>query len=189
MTLRERGEKICIGSMPVRGGARLKAHLLRARTAPGGVREIKVGFFQSARYPDGTPVTNVAAWNEHGTKKYTIKPKKKKFLRFMGSKGTFVFTKLVKHPGIKPRPFLRRGARGARRDVNALIANELDPVTGKISKVTGNRIGALVKRRIQKEIRDLRQPPNSPATIKAKGSSNPLIDKGFMRRSVDYEVN
>ncbi|MDE7169417.1 MAG: hypothetical protein K2N67_04400 [Mucispirillum sp.] len=34
---------------------------------------------------------------------------------------------------------------------------------------------------IQKRITDLKTPPNSPATIKAKGSSNPLIDTEDMR--------
>ena len=41
---------------------------------------------------------------------------------------------------------------------------------------------------IQKAITDLDTPENSEETIARKGSSNPLIDTGHMRGSVDYEV-
>lgn len=41
---------------------------------------------------------------------------------------------------------------------------------------------------VQATIRDLREPPNSPVTIARKGSSNPLIDTGRMRASIDSEV-
>jgi hypothetical protein len=41
---------------------------------------------------------------------------------------------------------------------------------------------------IQHEITVLRHPPNAPATIRAKGSSKPLIDTGEMRQSVTYQI-
>ena len=41
---------------------------------------------------------------------------------------------------------------------------------------------------IQKEITNLKEPPNSPATIAKKGSSNPLIDSGDMRKSVKWKL-
>lgn len=49
-------------------------------------------------------------------------------------------------------------------------------------------VGEIAKGDIQQSITQLRTPPNSPNTIKAKGSSNPLIDTGIMRRSVTYKV-
>lgn len=48
----------------VRGGNNLK-HMLNAAKY-GGVRGVRVGFFATAKYPDGTPVTSVAAKNEFG---------------------------------------------------------------------------------------------------------------------------
>lgn len=51
-----------------------------------------------------------------------------------------------------------------------------------------NALAVIIKGDIQREITDLREPPNSAKTIKAKGSSNPLIDTGLMRRSVDFVV-
>lgn len=48
--------------------------------------------------------------------------------------------------------------------------------------------GEIAKRDIQKAIVDLDDPPNDPKTIKAKGSSNPLIDTSHMLQSVTYIV-
>lgn len=49
-------------------------------------------------------------------------------------------------------------------------------------------IGTELKQDIQKEIIDLREPPNSPTTIAKKGSSNPLVDTGHMGDSVTYVI-
>lgn len=49
-------------------------------------------------------------------------------------------------------------------------------------------MGTIVVRDVKVKIRDLRDPPNAPLTIKLKGSSNPLIDTGRMRQSIDFEV-
>jgi hypothetical protein len=40
---------------------------------------------------------------------------------------------------------------------------------------------------VRKAIRDLDSPPNAESTIKAKGSSNPLIDTGQMINSIRWE--
>lgn len=50
------------------------------------------------------------------------------------------------------------------------------------------RVGQVAARDVQVKIRNLKDPPNAPSTIKAKGSSNPLIDSGRLRQSIDYEV-
>lgn len=51
-----------------------------------------------------------------------------------------------------------------------------------------NRAGLRATADIQKKITELRDPPNAPATIARKGSSNPLIDSSRMRQSVNYEI-
>ena len=50
------------------------------------------------------------------------------------------------------------------------------------------KIGEIARGDIIKSITQFREPANNPSTIKAKGSSNPLIDTGLMRRSVTYKV-
>lgn len=49
-------------------------------------------------------------------------------------------------------------------------------------------IGEKVKADIQRKIVELDDPPNTEATIEAKGSSNPLIDTGQLRQSIQYKV-
>lgn len=51
-----------------------------------------------------------------------------------------------------------------------------------------DQVGAKAVSDIQKKIRDLRDPPNAESTIEKKGSSNPLIDSGDMRRRVTWKV-
>ena len=56
--------------------------------------------------------------------------------------------------------------------------------TAAFLKRLGLRAEADIKRKIVK----LKTPPNAPATIAAKGSSNPLIDTGRMRQSISHEI-
>jgi len=69
-----------------------------------------------------------------------------------------------------------------------LILKEL----GKIEKLDftkfANKLGILGQGHVQKEIIALRSPANNPATISAKGSSNPLINTGHMLQSVTFSV-
>ena len=45
----------------VKGGQKAKQFILQAKRAQrGAVDELQVGFFSTSKYPDGTPVTNVA---------------------------------------------------------------------------------------------------------------------------------
>lgn len=50
-------------------------------------------------------------------------------------------------------------------------------------------LGVKIQSDIRQKYVDISTPPNEPATIKRKGSSNPLIDTGRTRQSVQYEVN
>lgn len=48
------------------------------------------------------------------------------------------------------------------------------------------RIGLQHETDVKQKIRDLKTPPNAPATIAKKGSANPLIDTGAMVNAVRY---
>lgn len=50
------------------------------------------------------------------------------------------------------------------------------------------QVGAKAASDIQTKIRELDAPPNAESTIEKKGSSNPLIDTGNMRRRVTWKV-
>ncbi|HEG5317648.1 TPA: hypothetical protein SEZ16_001700 [Campylobacter jejuni] len=51
-----------------------------------------------------------------------------------------------------------------------------------------NQVGEIARGDIISSIMQTNTPPNAEATIKAKGSSKPLIDTGFMRSSVNFRV-
>lgn len=51
-----------------------------------------------------------------------------------------------------------------------------------------NRLGVVAVGKVQAFMTQLKSPPNKPGTIKKKGSSNPLIDEGLMRGSVNYKL-
>ena len=50
----------------------------------------------------------------------------------------------------------------------------------------GIALAQLLLQASKKYIRDLKYPPNAPMTIRQKGSSNPLIDKGNMINAIDF---
>ena len=106
----------------------------------------------------------VAAWNEFGTKDAAGATR------------------------IPERPFFRQAISQVDDGVLNLLRHGTDPKKGVVDLQLANRVGAYVQGEIQKRIIELVEPPNAPSTVKAKRSSNPLIDIGVMRGSVTYRV-
>ena len=127
--------------------------------SPGRVEELQVGFFSTAKYPNGQAVTNVAVWNEFGTGR------------------------------IPERPFFRQALAQSKRSIGPMIKASLDGRKMAMDRQAAGRVGAFMKDRIQTSITTLRSPPNAPATVEIKGSSNPLVDTGFLRNSVDWVID
>ena len=180
-----------------RGGKKLQRLLREA--GKGGVSGVKVGFFSTAKYQDGTPVAAVAAWNEFGTGPHTIAAKPGKVLAFTGSGGETVFVRQVNHPGVPERPFFRNALAESERGVSNILAKGIDTKKMVVDEHLAGRVGAYVQGKIQDSIVALNDPPNSPATIAQKrkklhgkkgtgGGETPLIDTGFMRDSVTWQV-
>lgn len=68
---------------------------------------------------------NIARWQHEGTKPYVIVPRSKKVLRFAINK-EFVFSKRVRHPGIKADPFLYTAADVMQPTIEARFKAALD---------------------------------------------------------------
>lgn len=135
--------------------------------------ELKVGFFENARYPDGTPVAVVAYKNEYGA---DVPPRP--------------FMKRTAQRRIKA------WSKGIARNFNRADRNSLK----RAFEMAGQVAVGDVKRTI-KDWSPTDPRPNSPATIAAKARRarsgknlmpiNPatvLIDTGKMISSVAYEV-
>ena len=50
------------------------------------------------------------------------------------------------------------------------------------------RVGAKAVGGVKSYMTALKEPPNALSTIKRKGSANPLIDTGELRRAITYKV-
>ena len=139
----------------------MRAWLKRAKAARDNVHGVEVGFYAKSRYTDGTPVPNVAAWNEFGAPR----------------------------AGIPERPFMQPAVDESVDDIRLLLGSEIDRNRMVIDQDTADKIGLLLQAAIQEKIVKVRFPWNSPATIaKKRGSDNPLIDTGKMRTSVTYKT-
>ena len=139
-----------------RGGKKLQRLLREA--GKGGVSGVKVGFFSTARYENGTPVAAVAAWNEFGTET------------------------------IPERPFFRNALAESERSVGRILQGGLDTKKMVVGEQLAGRVGAHIQGKIRDSITALKEPPNAPETVRLKGSSDPLLDTGTLRNSVDWEV-
>ena len=142
-----------------RGGKKLERLLREA--AKGGVSGVRVGFFSTAKYQDGTPVAAVAAKNEFGTGDGRI----------------------------PERRFFRRALAEAEDGILDVLKTGIDPERMVVDDRLAGRVGARVAGEVMESITTLKEPPNAPETIANKGSSNPLIDTGMMRASVGWTVD
>ena len=120
----------------------------------------KVGFIGSETR-DGDSLTNaeVATFNEFGT---TNAP---------------------------ARPFMRPAVAKNKNKIADMQESGYSRVIQQKSTVGRelSAIGSVMQGEIQKMITDVKSPANASSTIKAKGSSNPLIDTGAMRQSVTHK--
>lgn len=127
-------------------------------------RALLVGVFEDAgkhkNSEKGLTVSQVAAANEFGTGNIPSRP---------------AF-----------RQAIDQNRRGLRRYVDGVTYNV---ATGRVPpRVALERMGVEVQTLIRRRITELNKPPNHPRTVAMKGSSNPLVDSGQLRRSVDYKV-
>jgi hypothetical protein len=121
-------------------------------------RTVQVGFLEEARYPNGTQVAAVAAFNEYGSA-----------------------------PKRPPRPFFRKmlqdySGTWAEGIAQALKDNNYDAAAAL------DLAGATIKGQLQETINEYVGPPLAPATVAKKGFTKQLIDTATMINSVDYKV-
>ena len=88
---------------------------------------------------------------------------------------------------IPARPWLRPGVDSGNDEYVKIIERGLE--SGQSMDKTLNQLGVVATGMVQKYMTELRSPPNAQSTIKAKGSSNPLIDSGALRQSVTYKIS
>lgn len=88
------------------------------------------------------------------------------------------------------RSFMRTSFDENQENIQRLIISQYNAVVDgeRSTRQALGLIGQYMVGLIQKKIRQITSPPNSPVTIAIKGSSKPLIDFGQMIQSVTYVV-
>ncbi|WVW37743.1 virion morphogenesis protein [Aeromonas phage Gekk3-15] len=127
-------------------------------------RSVEAGWFESAKYSDGTPVAAVAAWNELGTPD-------------------------ANYP-IPPRPFMRKALMDAnatidqrlQRDVTRMLEGDFTP-DQVLARVGQHYVSSIVD-----SIKNGNWQGNSDATIANKGFDKPLIHSGDMWKEATFNV-
>lgn len=91
---------------------------------------------------------------------------------------------------IPSRPFIRSWVDNNQEQINKVMDSAYrHVVSGKWNAEDAmKRIGESGERGIKKNIKEGDFIPNSPATVKRKKGSKPLIDSGTLRRSIRYQV-
>ncbi|WP_137188418.1 hypothetical protein [Pseudomonas asiatica] len=121
----------------------------------------EVGFFQGDAYDDGTPVAQVAAYNEYGTRFHPQRPFMQETLENKTNLQAII--KLMKQAA-RASILNTGGARSLMQLLGKLVADEIK-VT--IANYPGH---------------------NSPQTIATKGFDRPLFDTGKMLESVRFRI-
>ncbi|MBS4773128.1 MAG: hypothetical protein KHX55_02495 [Proteobacteria bacterium] len=161
------------------GGGKLLTKLKKMAKNSKKAR-LTAGFYKDAKYADGTPVAQVAAWNNFGT------------LREDGSEF------------IPPRPFFT-DAINENKDKWAEGLGKRLKANGMDIENAMKRVGEEMRADIQDKIEHNNYVPNSPVTIngvyhkskktgkvfeiKGKGVNSPLRNTRHMRDSVGYQYN
>ncbi len=135
--------------------------------------ELKVGWFDTSQYEDGTPVAYVATIHEFGSSK----------------------------AGIPPRPFMRPTIAREENNWRRFIAQEAPKILDGRQTVEGlfEILGLNISGEIAKSIADVQEPALLEATILAKARKmadsktvgsldKPLVESGLMIGSVTYTV-
>ncbi len=136
-------------------------------------RNLSVGWFESSKYEDGTPVAQVASQNEFGS------PANNR----------------------PPRPFMRNAiSENSTRWAKTSAKISKDILNGSNVLTSLNLLGVVVEADIKKSITSITAPALALSTINARKnrSSNkkpattinkPLVDTGYMLATVTSEVN
>ena len=130
----------------------------------------KVGFIGDETRDDNSGLTNaeVAIFNEFGTSKFA---------------GTIYIG------GSEARPFMRPAVAKNKNKIADMQEAGYSRVIKQQSTVGRelSSIGTVMQREIQRMITAVKSPANAASTIKAKGSSNPLIDTSAMYQAVTHK--
>lgn len=171
----------------LKGGKALERHLAMIARKLGKGVAVKVGFFESERYPGG-----VHHWTDKRLE--SMSPEGRHLAEFLEGKPKFdgpvaqaAFWAEFGTKTAPPRPFMRNtvAAKSPRWGIglgNALRKTNYD------ARAALAIMGMGIQGQIRQTITDFKEPPNSQVTVDLKGFNKPLVSSGQMLRAVDFQV-
>ena len=156
----------------IEGGDKLQAYLEKLSKMVNSASSVDVGWPGGDTYPDGTPIAQVAAWNEFGTLRIESDPDGGGDIISVRTPARPFFRNMVSEKSPKWGPAL-----GA-----LLKKNEFDA-----AKALG-AAGEAIKGQLEQSIVDFTTPGNAPSTIARKGFDAPLRDTKHMLQSIKSVV-
>lgn len=141
---------------------KMKKNLLR------NTEDVRVGWMDNIHPSSGEYVAQIAAWNEEGHV----------------NGGYFAGT-------ITPaRPFIRTGfIPSVKKNISMYFPDIHNIAMGRSTwRRLNKKMGEDYVKLMQNTILKWDSPPNSPVTVSIKGFNNPLIDSGYMMKSVKYKI-
>lgn len=173
----------------VSGGAKAQRVLeaVGGRAGKGGL--VRVGYLETATYPDGTPVALVAFWQEFGTPSARFPIPPRPTFRMMIAKHWTEWSKqlavLLKTGGYDSKKALRTMGGVIRDELIDSVLNAsvlpISPVTAMVRKI---RKGRATLRTVFEAIRLVK----AGKTGATGSGARRLVDSGVMERAPDFEV-
>ncbi|WP_432784682.1 hypothetical protein AAEX37_01959 [Oligella sp. MSHR50489EDL] len=164
-------------------------------------KRLRAGIIESATYPSGESVAQVAFWNEYGAI-INVPERTTSVYRSLDERsgefnkqGQFVRKDKANYSSrhVVPAHTITIPSRAFfRQTINAnkgsWSANVRDLLKTHDIDATLNLLGTQVKEQLVKSINNFTDPPNAPSTVAKKGFDAPLRDTMQLARSIDYEV-
>lgn len=174
--------------MPVTGGTRLHAKLKELAGRLGNGEVLRVGFLETAKYPTGEQVAQVAWWNEYGTKTSPPRP----FFRNMIAENKDAWgealAKILTATNMDVERSLglmgERVSDQLRESIVSTNEPALSPITLMLRKMRQGRTDAPTTGAMVGEAARRVAAGESTAGVNAK----PLIYSNVMRSSVAYDI-
>jgi hypothetical protein len=144
-------------------------------------KRIEIGIFGD----DDSTMLMIARVHEFGVD-IEVTPKMRAYLHYIG----IHLKEDTDEIHIPERSFVRSAFDEKGKDMQQMGQKGIEAVLlGKEkADIFLERYGLYLRDLVRKKLRDLKEPPNHPVTAKRKGSSNPLVDDGHLKRSITYRV-
>ena len=171
--------------MPMKstGGPGWRAAIARLKKKVEDGAHVQVGFLEGETYPDGTPVAQVASWNEFGTKTAPPRPFMRNTIANNKDKWPALMAAALKASDLDAKKAMAMCGEKMVAQMRDEIVSMDAPANAPLTNLLKDRFptGDYTKDDFLQAVSDLEAGASAPA-------GKPLVWSGQLLRSVEYEV-